>query len=320
MSFTPQSLRWPGTHAVLMVHGIGDASSGRDGAFPIDAVRAMLGDGAATTAIYRLNYDIIDDWMSTKTNFAAGVGTIRNVLRVKLGDDSTSDAIAEYAGDVLWPILSADIRFAIRDAFLAQLQQIQIDRGEAALARGDDPLDYSISIVAHSLGCFHTYEVLTAAAREPSHELQPASDLVTFASVILMASPVQLIRTIGTGINALIPDAASLASLSSPLEIPSETKRGRSVRCTKQFVAVTGTHDPVGGHLLGRKLDWAYMDIPGQRSIVVPQQGMNLGDGAALAGALGQAFATGAPAVNDPHSWTAYIEGQGPLLQSSVLA
>lgn len=320
MSFTPQSLRWPGTHAVLMVHGIGDASSGRDGAFPIDAVRAMLGDGAATTAIYRLNYDIIDDWMSTKTNFSAGVGAIRNLLRVKLGDDSTSDAIAEYAGDVLWPILSADIRFAIRDAFLAQLQQIQIDRGEAALARGDDPLDYSISIVAHSLGCFHTYEVLTAAAREPSHELQPASDLVTFASVILMASPVQLIRTIGTGIGALVPDAASLASLSSPLEIPSETKRGRCVRCTKQFVAVTGTHDPVGGHLLGRKLEWAYMDIPGQRSIVVPQQGLNLGDGTALAGALGQAFASGAPAVNDPHSWTAYIEGQGPLLQSSVLA
>jgi hypothetical protein len=319
MTIKPQSLPWPGTHAVLMVHGIGDASSGRDAAFPIDAVRAMLGAGAATTAIYRLNYDVVNDWMAAKTDLAAGVGSLKNLLRVKFGDDATSAVIAEYAGDVLWPILSADIRFAIRDAFLAQLQQMQIDRGEAALSRGDDPLDYSISIVAHSLGCFHTYEVLTAAAREPSHELLPASDLVTFASVILMASPVQLIRTIANGIGALVPDAANLATLAAALAIPSETKRGRPVPCTTQFVSVTGTHDPVGGHLLGRKLEWAYMDIPGQRSIIVPQQGLNLGDGAQLATALGQAFATGAPSVNDPHSWAAYIEGQGPLLQTSVL-
>jgi hypothetical protein len=320
MTFKPQSLPWPGTHAVLMVHGIGDASSGRDAAFPIDAVRAILGAGAATTAIYRLNYDFIDDWMAAKTNLTAGVDAVTNLLRIKFGDDTTSAVIAEYAGDVLWPILSADIRFAIRDAYLAQLQQMQIDRGEAALARGEDPLDYTITIVAHSLGCFHTYEVLTAAALEPSHELQPASDLVTFASVILMASPVQLIRTIANGIGALVPDAANLATLAAPLSIPSETKKGRPVPCTSRFVSVTGTHDPVGGHLLGRKLEWAYMDIPGQRSIIVPQQGLNIGNGAQLAAALGEAFATGAPSVNDPHSWTAYIEGQGPLLQTSVLA
>jgi hypothetical protein len=320
MAFTPQSLVWPGTHAVLMVHGIGNASAGQDTAFPLDAVRAMLGGGAATTAIYRLNYDIINDWMAAKTNLAAAVAALKSAIGDRFGDDATSAVIAEYAGDVLWPVLSADIRFAIRDAFLAQLQQMQIDRGEAALARGDDPLDYGISIVAHSLGCFHTYEALTAAAHEPSHELQPASDLVTFAAVILMASPVQLIRTIGAAIQAAVPDIATLASLAAPLEIPAETRRGRTARCTQKFVSVTGSHDPVGGHLLGVKQRWAYMDIPGQQSIIVPQQGLNIGDGASLATALGQAFAAGGPTINDPHSWTAYIEGQGPLLQSAVLA
>ncbi len=321
MPFTPKSLSWPGKHAVLMVHGIGNASSGGDGAFPIDAVRAMLGDGAATTAIYRLNYDVINDWAAAKTDLAAGVSALKSALKAKFGDDGTSETIAEYGGDLLWPVLSADFRFAIRDAFLAQLQQMQIDRGEAALARGDDPLDYTITIIAHSLGCFHAYEVLTAAAQEPSHELQPASDLVTFMAVILMASPVQLLRSVAERIATFIPDAGSLATLSSPLAIPSETKRGRTVPCTKQFVSVTGNFDPVGGHLLGKKLEWAYMDIPGQKSIVVPQQALNIGDGTSLATALGQAVtAGGAPTLNDPHSWVAYIDGQGALLRSTVLA
>lgn len=320
MAFRPHSQFWPAKRAILLVHGIGDASNGKDGAFPVDLINAMLGDEARNTAIYRLNYDFINDWLSSKAQLAAGVAALITALKLKLGNDDASATIAEYAGDVLWPVLSSDIRFAVRDAFLAQLQQIQEDRGESALRRGDDPLDYQVTIIAHSLGCFHTYEVLTAAAQEPAHELRPASDLVTFDSVILMASPIQLIRTIGGSIRLLVPDAASLATLAKPLAIPSETRSGSTVPCTGDFISITGTHDPVGGHLLGVKLGWAYMDIPGQQSIIVPQHALNIDTSQSTALALSNAFAAGGPAVNDPHSWSAYIENDMRQLRSVVLA
>ena len=320
MPFQPQTQVWPGKRAILLVHGIGDASSGKDGAFPIDLINTMLGDEARNTAIYRLNYDFISDWMAAKVQLAVGVAALVSALKLKLGNDDASATIAEYAGDVLWPILSADIRFAVRDAYLSQLQQIQVDRGESALRRGDDPLDYQVTIIAHSLGCFHTYEVLAAAAAEPAHELQPVSDLVTFDSVILMASPVQLIRTIAQSIRAFIPDAGTLASISQPLAIPSETRRGVASLCTRDFISITGTHDPVGGHLLGAKLDWAYMDIPGQKSVIVPQHALNIGSGPDTAQALAHAFAAGGPAANDPHSWSAYIENDVRVLRGVVLA
>lgn len=320
MPFVPQSLPWPGTRAILMVHGIGDASAGKTGSFPEDALRSILGADAATTAIYRLSYDFINDWLDTKVNFAAGVSALKATLSVQLGGAATDIAIAEYAGDVLWPVLSVDLRFAIRDAYLSQLQQIQLDRDRAADARGDNPLKYGVSILAHSLGCFHTYEVLTAAAAEPSHHLRPASDLVTYDSVILMASPVQIIRTIGGAIGGLIPDIASVASLSQPLQIPAELRRGRTVRCTKKFVSVTGTHDPVGGHVLGKRLSWAYMNIPGQKSIVVPQRGLSINSAEQTAQALAAAFGPGGPLSNDPHSWTAYVAGQESLLRTGEVA
>lgn len=320
MAFVPQSLAWPGTRAILMVHGIGDASAGKPGSFPDDALRAILGPDAATTAIYRLNYDFINDWLAAKVDFAAGVHALKTALSVQLGGSTTDTVIAEYAGDVLWPVLSTDLRFAVRDAYLSQLQQIQLDRDKAADARGDNPLKYDVSILAHSLGCFHTYEVLSAAATEPAHQLRPASDLVTYDSVILMASPVQLIRTIGGAIGGLIPDMGSLATLADSLAIPAESRRGRNVRCTKKFVSVTGTHDPVGGHVLGKKLPWAFMNIPGQKSIIVQQNGLNLGSAEATAKALAAAFGPGGPVDNDPHSWTAYVSGQESLLRTGVVA
>ena len=196
--FEPQSIDWPGTRAILLVHGIGDASAGKRGAFPLDAVKAALGEDEASVALYTINYDFINDWLKTKVNFAAGVTALKAALKLKFGDANADATIAEYAGDVLWPILSADLRLAVRDAIIAQLAQIQLDRGESALRRGHDPLDYQVSIVAHSLGCFHTYEALTAAANEPAHRLRPASDLFTLDSVVLMASPVQVIRTIAS--------------------------------------------------------------------------------------------------------------------------
>lgn len=319
MSFQPQTMFWPGTRAVLLVHGIGDASTGKDNAFPLDVLRDCLGDDAGKTAIYRINYDFINDWLATKLQFAAGITALKAAIKLKLGDADSDSTISDYAGDILWPVLSAELRFAVRDAMIAQLDQMQIDRGESALRRGDDPLDYELNIVAHSLGCFHAYEVLTAAAQEPSHALRPASDLFTLHSVILMASPVQLIRTIGGAIGAFVPDKDNLATLGQPLAIPSETVKGNVTPITPDFMSITGSHDPVGGHLMGKKLDWAYMDIPGQHSVIVPQQSLNIDTKEGTALALAKAFATGGPKVNDPHSWAAYIAGQAKLLRGVLL-
>jgi hypothetical protein len=335
MPFTPISKFWPGTRAILLVHGIGDASTGKEGSFPLDVINEMLGADAPNVAIYSINYDFINDWLDTKIDFQAGITALKSELKRKLdketadsagagNPDATSEqmdaTIADYVGDVIWPILSANLRLAVRDALIAQLNQIKIDRGASARKRGDDPLSYQISIIAHSLGCFHTYEVLTAIANEPSHALRPRSDLVTFDSVTLMASPVQLIRTVAGAIAALVPDFGNLATLAKPLAIPAETRGGRVFPCTQDFLSITGSHDPVGGHLLGRKIDWAYMDLPGQRSIVVPQQALDIDTKNGTLQALANAFAEGGPKPTDPHSWSAYVEGQSELLRGVLLA
>jgi hypothetical protein len=319
MPFVPQTMRWPGTRAVLLVHGIGNASVGQAGSFPIDALKRVLGDDEPDVAIYSINYDFINDWVATKVNFQAGITALKAALALKLGNAAADAAIAESVGDVLWPVLSPDLRLAVRDALIAQLDQIQLDRAISALDKGDDPLAYQVSIVAHSLGCFHTYEVLTAIAREPAHRLRPASDLVTFDSVMLMASPVQLIRTVAGAIGAAVPDVQTLATLTKPLAIPSETRGGKVVACTKDFISITGSHDPVGGHLLGTKLDWAYMDIPGQISTVVPQQLLKVNTRDSTALGLASAIAAGGTQVRDPHAWGGYIDSQAPLMRGVLL-
>lgn len=319
MPFVPQSISWPGTRAILLIHGIGNASVGQAGSFPLDALKRVLGDEEPEVALYVINYDFINDWVATKIDFQAGITALKAALKQKLGDGAADAEIADGIGDVLWPVLSPDLRFAVRDAIIAQLDQIQLDRAESALDRGDDPLDYQVSIIAHSLGCFHAYEVLTAIANEPAHQLRPASDLVTFDSVMLMASPVQLIRTVGGKIAPIVPDLETLATLARPLAIPSETRRGKVVPCTQDFISITGSHDPVGGHVLGTRLDWAYMDIPGQISTIVPQQALNIDTKDRTALALASAVATGGAHLKDPHSWSAYIDSQARQMRGVLL-
>jgi hypothetical protein len=159
---------------------------------------------------------------------------------------------------------------------------------------------------------------LHAIATEPAHQLRPASDLVTFDSVMLMASPVQLIRTIAGSIGAVVPDLGTLSTLARPLSIPSETRRNKVVRCTQDFISITGSHDPVGGHLLGAKLDWAYMDIPGQISTIVPQQALNVDTKDRTALALARAVAGGAQ-LKDPHAWGAYMDSQARQMRGVLL-
>ena len=78
MAFAPQSQFWPGNKAILLVHGIGDASMGKDGAFPGETVLKILGDEAESIALYRLNYDFINDWLASKVQFESGVRAIND--------------------------------------------------------------------------------------------------------------------------------------------------------------------------------------------------------------------------------------------------
>lgn len=341
-SFTPHSIpAWPGRRAVLLVHGIGNASEAGDAAFPLDALQRVLGSDARTFAFYAFNYDFINDWAAAKTGLAEGVLTLKHAIARKFGNDSLATTVAEYAGDVLWPVLSADIRLAVRDALIAQASQIMLDCGESALARGDDPLDYQVSVIAHSLGCFHAYETLSATVRTPEYHMRPATDLTRLESVILMASPVQLIRAVGNDIRAVVPVVGGLATLSEPLAIPAEVSGGRRTPCARNFVSVVGDHDPVGGYLLGVVQAWAYMALAGQQSVIDPQTLIGADPAAALVNALrGLSSAGGSTAgvsvsalrdgaaaalargvsANNPHDWVAYIERNAGLLRERLLA
>ena len=308
-AFVPQQLDWPADRAVLLVHGIGDASEGSS-AFPLAALHAALGVEAGNVAVYTLNTDFINDWTTRKLQLASGIKALGSALSVRFGSGDLAEKLAEYSGDVLWPILHQDTRLALRDALISQLQQMVLDRGRAARARGVDPLTFRMNIIAHSMGCFHVYEALHAAAREPSFRLRPNSDQTRFASVILMASPVQVIRTVAGDIGAIVPAADQLATMArAGLSIPSEAAGRRRIAATKSFVSITGTQDPVGGFLLGEKTSWGYMDVAGQDATIVPQ---SLVDGD-LASALGSDDGVGS-AIQDPHSWTAYVTVKGSTL------
>jgi hypothetical protein len=101
------------------VHGIGDASTGEDRALPLELVRQMLGDEAPSVALFRMNYDVIDDWLATKSQFQTGITALKRVLALSLGAETIDATIAEYVGDVRWPIPSAELRFGVRDALVA---------------------------------------------------------------------------------------------------------------------------------------------------------------------------------------------------------
>ena len=318
-TFKPKSINWPGDRAVLLVHGIGDASTGQDGAFPINALKQALGADAPNVAIYTVNYDFINDWVKRKVNFTSKVQALRQTITGELGGSPADDAIADSIGDVLWPVLVPDLRLAVRDALIAQIAQIDLDRLETAMLQGRNHHHFQISIIAHSLGCFHTYEVLTAIANEPDLNLQPGTDSFTFDSVTLMASPVQLIRTVAGSINNFVPDPKTIATISDPLAIPSEKLNGALIPCTKDFISITGSHDPVGGHLLGAKLPWAYMDLPGQVSTIVPQNALSIDTRDTTAVALAREIAANGVQLQDPHSWNAYIDAQAKQIRGVIL-
>ncbi len=320
MPFTPQSQTWSGKRAVLLVHGIGN-SHPADSDATLQLVQSVLGAERDTVAVYQLFYDHFNDWMVEKTNASALLTAATQSLSAAIADPELNETVSEYIGDILWPVLSSNARAMVREAYLAQLKQMVQD-GEAA---GVPVRRQKLTIIAHSLGCFHTYEALQHAAKWSTHVLQPASHEVRFANVILMASPVQLIRTVAERMGSLVPNRRWLETVQGDaLSIPQEQRTDKSVvLSTKQWISITGNLDPVGGHFFRSRAPWAYMDIAGQQSIVLQQNPTDVTNKAELLNRLRSSALSGsAPTVSpqDPHSWTSYITQQRDALRTWVLA
>lgn len=302
----PQSLKWPSNRAVLLVHGVGNAKPG-DYQELVALLRTALGPSADDFAIYELFYNPINNWFKEKTALAERLQQLKTVFKVGVSDPELAETAAEYAGDVLWPILSRSARQAVRHAYLAQLKQIVLDGIATDVLRTHQ----RISIVAHSLGCLYTYEVLHAAATQVSHRLQPRSHAVRFANVILMASPVQLIRTVGGALGPAVPHRNELAVLDDAgLAIPGETHGSKRTRSTDNWISITGELDPVGGFFFRKKASWAYMDIDGQQSHVDKQTLLGIDSKQDLIKLLAGSLSEKKPpdiAIENPHSWEGYV-------------
>ena len=316
----PQTQHWPEDRAILFVHGVGNATNG-DYAPLVAQVEELLGDQAKQFALYFLYYDQVNDWFANKEQAGLAFQRLVSAIRSQsaVTDVSLGNAIAEFAGDVLWPILIADARTAVRETYLNQLRQIIRD-GE----RAGTPVQFQhLSIIAHSMGCFHTYEALCEAAADVGQGLSPARWGVQFDNVIYMASPVQIIRTIAGAISVGVPLQQSLHCLSGPrLDAPFENNiSGKRIESVRRTVSVTGNLDPVGGHFFRAKPEWAYMDLPGQLPIIDQQKiaTTNGSEELTLANVLQTAVRDHqAPTITpqNPHDWSAYIARHADDLRS----
>ncbi|MGE0814979.1 MAG: N-acetylmuramoyl-L-alanine amidase [Vicinamibacterales bacterium] len=309
----PQSLDWADDSAILLVHGVGNAKPG-DYRDVQDAVRAAAG---GSPAVYTLFYDVFNDWRTEKMQVKEQLGRLTAGLKQRA--DGVSDTIAEFAGDVVWPLFSEPARVTVLTAFRAQLRQMVLD---GMRSRGKIPGQLKFSIVCHSLGCFYTYELLHQIATDSRLRLRPATEGVQFRAVVFMASPVQLIRTLAGGVAPLIP--GNLATLApAGLSIPFEMAFGSPVKSVRRWVAVAGDLDPIGGHFFHTRADWAFMNLaePEATTIVDPQ---TLTGGAGTEQVLLNALLSAArrddqpPSIGleNPHSWLGYVgRHQGDLAQ-----
>lgn len=306
-----QSRPWPSNKAILLVHGVGNAGPG-DYQDLVQAVQGSLGAAASDFAIYQLFYDEINDWAQDKSPFEDKLKQFLEFAKNKVDPADLADGALEVVGDVLWPVMSQSIRLAIRKLYLAQLQQMVLD----GLAAGVYQTYQELHIIAHSLGCFHTFEALHAAATHGVHRLRPDTDGVRFRNVILMASPVQLIRSVGRSLGPLVSKNWNTTLADAPLSLPAEVTSDGRFESVRNFVSITGELDPVGGYFSRTRADWAYMSIPGQESYIDDQDWFETG-GMSLSEVLTQAIRNGAApdiSPNNPHSWLKYVQNYGSEL------
>ncbi len=310
MNWQPETKNWPEKRAVLFVHGIGNSKPGDYDSLVQEFLKGIGEDVADKLAVYFLYYDDINDQHANKSQLADGISKIKGFIKARASQESgdeLSEAIAEYSSDVIFPVLSEAARINIRERFIAQLQQIRLD-GKAS---GVFFRKQKITIICHSLGCFHTYEALHGAASNEQYHLLPVTDNMQFANVIYMAPPVQLIRSIASKLGDVVPKS-ELATLSGEkLFVPSQkTARGRTVYCTSNWISITGDLDPVGGHLLKKRLKWAYMNVDTQKSFIDNQSLLNINSEEELAEIILSAVNNNSSSlpINNPHSWDAYIQ------------
>jgi hypothetical protein len=312
----PQSLKWPADRAVLLVHGVGSAKPG-DYDPLVAQVKSILAAQSKPYAVYMFYYDYVNEWFSQRTQSPLAMTKLANALKVRVGGPGLGDTVASFLGDVIWPILSLAARDALRTALLRQIRQMVLDGAAAGVPM---PARH-LSIVCHSLGCFHVYEALHTAANNPAEQLSPAQG-VQFDNVIFMASPVQLVRTIATDIGIAVPNASDLACMNPKgLAMPTQDDGfGSTLSAVKQTVSITGNLDPVGGYVFRKQLDWAYMNLPGQISKIDAQALANVNtDAAALEAVLLQSLQDGTPpkiTPDNPHDWTGYVTRHADDLKS----
>jgi hypothetical protein len=311
MAWQPQSQKWPKQTAVFFIHGIGAAKPGHYDSLLKDfdqCVGPAVSQGVAKYCIY---YDDVNDWFKDKVELGAHLSALQAFISSEVGKETAPDlgeAVAGYLGDVMLPLLNEAARLAVRDRIIAQLQRIRLDGN----ASGVQYHNQRISIVCHSMGCFHTYEALHAIASNPAYKLMPVSDSMRFRSVQFMASPVQLIRTVAGKFGALVPKG-NLAALSDKgLFRPFETDAitGQPEYSVRDWVSIAGDLDPVGGHFFHKKVGWAYAAPAGQSSFIDDQKSLNIKDKMDLIGILTDIALRGEASpeiLRDPHSWTNYI-------------
>jgi hypothetical protein len=318
MGWQPQSQMWPKQSAVLFVHGIGSAKPGYYDSMLKEFDQCLGPAVSPGVAKYCLYYDDLNDWFKDKVGLASQLSALQAFISAEVSKDTAPDlgaAVAAFLGDVLLPILNEAARIAVRDRILAQLQRIRLDGNKS----GVQYQNQRISIICHSMGCFHTYEALHAAASNPAYQLMPVSDLMQFRSVQFMASPVQLIRTVAGKFGALVPKR-NLATLSDqglfrPFE--KDVVTGQPEFSVRDWVSIAGDLDPVGGHFFRKKAAWAYMDPQGQSSLIDDQKSLNIKDKQDLAGVLTDIALNGeasAEILRNPHSWSNYIVNHAPRM------
>jgi hypothetical protein len=257
--------------------------------------------------------------MEVKAQYKDLVKKLRKLGGLEFGDDAFDDEMAKRMGDFVAPLLSLDVRTAVLTAYLGQLKQLVRD----GIDGGAPAVSLDISIICHSFGCLHTYEALHAAVREDG--LKPSTNGVSFANVVFMASPVQLVRSVAGRLGPLVPSPGDLATLSgSDLTQPYEMTSDGKQMSVRNWVSITGNLDFVGGCVLGKKLKWAHMALEGVDTRIDDQLGdLDLSKDSVV-DAVVEAFAGGPSAggglaLPDPHSWPDYIERHAPDLERWLL-